>query len=60
MIIMTIPEELIHVKLDKRDWNRLFLFAVLTGNFVNSLRDIFQHEVQIDFILNKGLSNEKA
>ena len=58
MIIITLPEELIHVKLDKRDWNRLFLFAVLTCNFVNSLRDIFQHEVQIDFILNKGLSNE--
>ena len=51
VITITIPEELIHVKLDKRDWNCLLLFAVLTGNFVNSLRDIFQHEVQIDFIL---------
>ena len=54
VITITIPEELIHVKLDKRDWNRLFLFAVLTRNFVDSLRDVLQYEVQIDFILKLG------
>ena len=54
MLMVPIPEELIHVKLDKRDWNRLFLFAVLTRNFVDSLRDVLQYEVQIDFILKLG------
>ena len=54
MLMVPIPEELIHVKLDKRDWNRLFLFAVLTRYFVDSLRDVLQYQVQIDFILKIG------
>ena len=56
------PEQLIHVQLDEGDWNGLLLLAVLPeseylvkyrdrDHLVDSLRDILQHQVQVDLVL---------
>ena len=53
------PEELIHVQFDECDGYGLLLFAVLPGHLVHGLRDVLQHEVQVDLVLLLAAGVEK-
>ena len=45
------PEQLVHVEFNECNRYCLLLFAVLPGHLVDSLRDVLQHEVQVDLVL---------
>ncbi len=38
-------EQLVHVQFYVGDGNRLFVFGVVTGDFVDCFGDVLQHEV---------------
>ena len=45
------PEQLVHVEFNECNRYCLLLFAVLASHLVDSLRDVLQHEVQVDLVL---------
>lgn len=51
-------EQLVHVQLDETDGNSLLGFAIVTGHFVDCLRNIFQDKVKKNFIFLQSQDNE--
>lgn len=43
-------EKLVHIQFDLEHRHGLFEFGVMATSAVDGLRDIFQHEVQVNFI----------
>ena len=54
-----LPEQLVHVEFNECNRYCLLLLAVLSRNFVDSLRDVLQHEVQVDLVLLLAAGVEK-
>jgi len=44
-------EELIHVELDLEHWHRLLKLRIMTAGTVDSFGNVFEYEIEIDFIL---------
>lgn len=44
-------QQLVHVELDLEHWHGLFEFCIVTTSAVNRFGNIFQHKVEIDFVL---------
>lgn len=44
-------EELIHVELNLEHWHRLLKLCIMTAGAVDSFGNVFEYEIEIDFIL---------
>lgn len=44
-------QELVHVQLDLKHGHGLFEFSIVTTGAVNSFWDIFEHEIEVNFVL---------
>lgn len=55
MNISQTSKQLIHVQFNVTDWDSLLVFTIMTRNFVHGLRNILQHQIQINLIFLQNL-----
>lgn len=58
MNISQTSKQLIHVQFNVTDWDSLLVFTIMTRNFVHGLRNILQHQIQINLILLQILTKK--